>query len=129
MRAPAGLAVLVAIIAAGCGQDAPGPPTASAPTPPAATATAPAASGAGDPAKGRQVYVSQCVACHNSDPARAGPVGPPVQGAPRDLLQGKVLEATYPPGYTPTRDSRVMPARPDLAPSIPDLAAYLGQAR
>ena len=51
--------------------------------------------------RGRQVYLAQCTACHNSDPAQAGPVGPPVKGASRALLETKVVRGSYPPGYTP----------------------------
>jgi mono/diheme cytochrome c family protein len=80
---------------------------------------------AGSVEKGRQVWLGQCIACHNSDPARDGPLGPAVKGASRELLEERVVKGTYPPGYTPKRSSKVMPARPDLAPSIPDLAAYL----
>ena len=35
--------------------------------------------------RGRQVYLAHCVACHNSDPAQPGPVGPPVKGSSRAL--------------------------------------------
>jgi hypothetical protein len=52
-------------------------------------------------------------------------VGPPVKGASRALLEARLLHAGYPPGYTPKRSSAVMPAMPQLAASIPDLAAYL----
>ena len=96
---------------AGCGRDE-GPVTASGP---------------GDPERGRQVWLAQCVACHNVDPAKDGPVGPAVKGASRELLDARVVRGTYPPNYTPKRDSKVMPARPDLAPSMPDLTAFLSR--
>lgn len=85
------------------------------------------ASGPGDPERGRQVWLAQCVACHNVDPAKDGPVGPAVRGASRELLDARIVRATYPPNYTPKRDSKVMPARPDLAPSVPDLTAFLSR--
>ena len=31
--------------------------------------------------RGRLVYLSSCTACHSSDPAQAGPVGPEVKGS------------------------------------------------
>ena len=86
--------------------------------------------GAGDDAaaaRGRTVYLAQCTACHATDPAQAGPVGPPVKGASRALLEARILHASYPPGYTPKRTSAVMQAMPQLASSIPDLAAYLAK--
>ena len=134
----AGLLLLV-----GCGRDdTPGPaasgpraPAAPAPSPPAPAASAPApgaapaapvqTASAADPAKGRQVYVAQCVACHNGDPSKDGTLGPALKGSSRELLEARVLRAAYPPGYKPKRDSKVMPARPDLAGSVSDLAAYL----
>jgi mono/diheme cytochrome c family protein len=75
--------------------------------------------------RGRQVYLAQCVACHNTDPAQPGPVGPPVKGAARALLEAKVLKGTYPPGHTPKRSTTVMVPLPALAPDIAALADYL----
>ena len=65
------------------------------------------------------------MACHNADPGKDGPIGPAVKGASMDLLEARVVHGTYPPGYKPKRDSKVMPPRPDLVVSIPDLTAYL----
>lgn len=81
--------------------------------------------GGGDPTKGRQVWLAQCVACHNTDPSKDGPVGPAVKGASLELLEARVLRGQYPPGYMPKRDTKAMPPRPDLAPRLADLAAYL----
>ena len=95
-----------------------------------------AATGCTDPAprsasaeRGRQVYVAQCTACHHpSDPAKPGALGPPIQGTPREVLEAKVLRGAYPPGYTPKRDSRVMPPMPALTPDIAALADYLKES-
>ena len=139
-----------ALLLAACGQeDKPAPgaapaspaPTASAPAPPSPApsspapqaqpphATAPsskaATAAAGDPEKGRQVYLGQCVACHNRDPAKDGPLGPAVKGSSPELVEARVVRGEYPAGYTPKRPSKVMPVRPDLAASISDLAVYL----
>ncbi len=75
--------------------------------------------------RGRQVYLAQCTACHASDPAQPGPVGPPIKGASRDLLEAKVLRGAYPPGYRPQRPTRIMPPQPQVAAEIAALAAYL----
>ncbi|HEV8615789.1 MAG TPA: cytochrome c [Methylomirabilota bacterium] len=75
--------------------------------------------------RGRQVYLAQCIQCHSPDPAQAGPVGPPVKGASRELLEAKILRADYPPGYRPKRPTKVMPAQPTVAPDIAALAEYL----
>lgn len=79
-----------------------------------------------DPAtRGKQVYLAECIACHNSDPAKDGPIGPAVKGSSRELLEARVLRASYPPGYTPKRPTSLMPPQPKLAPKIPELAAFL----
>lgn len=83
------------------------------------------ATGEGNPNRGRQVYLANCVACHNPDPSRPGPLGPPVKGAARELLEARVLRASYPPGYRPKQGTALMQPMPNLAPAIPDLAAYL----
>ena len=75
--------------------------------------------------RGRQVYQANCTSCHASDPSRNGPLGPPVKGASPDLLEARIMRGTYPPGYTPKRQSAVMQPLPSLGPSIGDLAAYL----
>jgi mono/diheme cytochrome c family protein len=75
--------------------------------------------------RGRQIYLAQCIACHNSDPAVAGPVGPPVKGSSPELLEAKIVKGTYPPGYAPKRPTTLMPPQLALAPEIPNLAAFL----
>jgi mono/diheme cytochrome c family protein len=75
--------------------------------------------------RGRRIYLARCTACHSADPALAGPVGPAVKGSAIDLVRARVLRAAYPPGYVPKRPTRIMPAQPDLAPWIADLAAFL----
>jgi mono/diheme cytochrome c family protein len=75
--------------------------------------------------RGRQVYLAHCIACHNTDPAQAGAVGPPLRGSSRELLETKVLYGTYPPGYTPKRPTTVMVPIPAVAPEIASLAEYL----
>jgi mono/diheme cytochrome c family protein len=75
--------------------------------------------------RGRQIYVAQCTQCHAMDPAQPGPVGPPVKGSSSELLEGKLLRGTYPPGYKPKRPTAIMPQQPQLTKEIPALAAYL----
>ena len=75
--------------------------------------------------RGRQIYQAQCIACHNTDPAQPGPVGPPVKGSPRELLEAKVLKGSYPPGYAPKRPTKVMVPIPAVAPEIDALTEYL----
>jgi mono/diheme cytochrome c family protein len=69
--------------------------------------------------------VANCVACHNNDPSKDGPIGPALKGSPRELLESRVLRTEYPAGYKPKRSTKVMPTFPFLKTEIPYLAAYL----
>ena len=98
---------------------------------PGGSATSPAAPRNPDPepedlvSKGRQAYLSSCIACHNPDPKLDGALGPPVAGAKLPLVEARVMRAEYPEGYQPKRDTRSMVAMPFLERQIPALAAYL----
>ena len=105
MSRGAWLVVGVAVLVTGCGES-------STPVDPLAE-------------RGRLIFVAQCAQCHATDPAQAGPVGPPVKGASAALLEAKIVRGEYPSGYTPKRPTKVMPATPSLAAEIPALAAYL----
>jgi mono/diheme cytochrome c family protein len=75
--------------------------------------------------RGRSVYLANCVACHNNDPSKDGPIGPAVKNSSRELLEARVLTTSYPPGYKPKRPTKVMPQFPFLKDEIPYLAEYL----
>ena len=78
--------------------------------------------------RGRSVWMANCVACHASDPTKAGALGPDVAGSSRELLEARVVRGEYPPGYTPKRSTAAMVALPHLEDSIDDLYAYLNEA-
>jgi mono/diheme cytochrome c family protein len=76
--------------------------------------------------RGKTIYLSVCIACHNANPALDGSVGPAIAGSSEALLEAKVIHGNYPPGYKPKRPgSGAMPRFPHLADQIPALAAYL----
>src|SRR5262245_19914757 len=77
--------------------------------------------------RGKVVYNGVCIACHNANPALDGSLGPANAHASRALVEAKVLHSAYPPGYTPKRTSKAMPAMPHLADKIDDLTAYLAE--
>jgi len=79
----------------------------------------------GEAARGRRVYLAQCVQCHAPDPTQAGALGPPLKGSSRELLEAKLLHGTYPPGYRPKRPTAVMPLQPQMASETGALAAFL----
>lgn len=86
---------------------------------------------AGDAAKGKGVFMANCIACHNPDPSKDGPLGPAIKGSAKALLEARVLngnikyDQSYPKGYKPKRDTRIMVPLPHLKPSLDDLAAFL----
>ena len=75
--------------------------------------------------KGKAVYISQCVVCHNINPTLPGSVGPEIANSSLELIRARVMTATYPTNYKPKRQSRVMLAFPYLEKDIPALHAYL----
>jgi mono/diheme cytochrome c family protein len=75
--------------------------------------------------RGKKVYVANCIACHNADPSKPGPVGPAIKGSSPELIEARVMRAAYPPGYTPKRDTKLMVPQVHVADKIDDLAAYL----
>lgn len=80
-------------------------------------------------ARGRKVFVVNCSSCHNINPKLDGSLGPAIAGAPRALVEARVLHQAYPPGYQPKRTTHLMRPLPWLAPEIGDLTAYLAAAQ
>lgn len=76
-------------------------------------------------AKGKAVYSSSCTACHNINPRLPGSLGPEVFGSSKELIEARVLSATYPVGYKPKRETHQMVAMPHLKNEIENLAAFL----
>ncbi len=77
--------------------------------------------------RGKVIYVSSCIACHNVDPSKDGSVGPAIKGSSLELISARVLRAAYPAGYKPKRETAQMPALPHLEKEIPALHAYLNE--
>ena len=79
--------------------------------------------------RGKGVYISNCIACHNTNPSLDGSIGPAVAGSGLDLITHRVLTRDYPPGYKPKRNSGVMPEFPQLKNDVEALHAYLNLIR
>ena len=78
--------------------------------------------------KGRIVYMTTCVVCHNANPNLPGTQGPPIAGSSRELVEARVLHLSYPPGYKPKRNTHAMKAQPQLARQIDNITAFLQEA-
>lgn len=79
--------------------------------------------------RGRIVYMTKCVECHNRDPNLAGVKGPPIAGSSEELIEARALRLSYPPGYKPKRTTHQMRKMPNLKPEIPNLALFLQAAQ
>jgi mono/diheme cytochrome c family protein len=77
--------------------------------------------------RGENTYKHVCIACHAANPSEDGSLGPAIAGSSRELIEARVVHASYPEGYTPKRNSQAMPKLPHLAGAVDDLTAYLNQ--
>ncbi|MGZ3708220.1 MAG: c-type cytochrome [Bdellovibrionota bacterium] len=75
--------------------------------------------------RGRVVYQTTCIACHNSDPHKPGAIGPEIWGSPKELVTARIMKAGYPEGYKPKRETHTMPAFPQLERDAEAIALYL----
>jgi hypothetical protein len=75
------------------------------------------------------VYLSYCTACHGVDPGRDTPLGPAILGSSQELLLARVRDASYPPGYRPKRDTKIMAPVGPAVGRIAELAAFLREYR
>ena len=102
---------------------------------PAPKAAAMSVGAPADADKGKQTYMTICIACHGPDPSKDGLIGPAITGSSRELLEARIMngnanfDKSYPPGYTPKRNTRVMTPFPQVKNDIDHLAAYLNQAK
>ncbi|MBI2608004.1 MAG: cytochrome c [Deltaproteobacteria bacterium] len=58
--------------------------------------------------KGKVIYNSHCVVCHNMNPKISGVLGPELVGSHFELLKLKVTQNQYPESYTPKRQTQLM---------------------
>jgi mono/diheme cytochrome c family protein len=75
--------------------------------------------------KGKIIYFSTCTACHNSNPAMPGSVGPEIKGSKFPLLKARILNSSYPEGYKPKRTTHIMPKFPLTEEQITYVEAFL----
>ncbi len=91
---------------------------AAAPPPAAAPADAKVRTGHG-------LYLANCIACHNANPALDGSLGPAIKGSTLELVQARVLRGDYPAGYAPKRATHIMVKLPLSEDNVAAIQAYL----
>jgi mono/diheme cytochrome c family protein len=79
--------------------------------------------------KGKRLYLSNCIQCHNRDPNLKGNLGPELVDAPLAVVYSKVMTGVYPEklpaGFKPKRQSKVMRKIPKLEKDIPAIHAWI----
>jgi mono/diheme cytochrome c family protein len=79
--------------------------------------------------KGKEIYLSTCIQCHNKDPNVKGPIGPELVDAPLEVMQVKVVTGRYPEvlpeGFVPKRKTKQMRKFPNLEKDVPSIHAYV----
>ncbi len=97
--------------------------------PEAKTAEVVVEAGPVDLEKGKAIYLSTCIKCHNKDPNVKGPIGPELVDAPLELMHHKVITGRYPDvlpeGFVPKRKTKQMTKFPQLGKDVPSIHAYV----
>lgn len=79
--------------------------------------------------RGRRLYISNCISCHNKDPKIKGAIGPEVIDAPLEVMTAKILTGKYPEplpaGFVPKRKTKAMRKIPKLEKDIPAIYAWI----
>lgn len=82
-----------------------------------------------DIAKGKEIYLSTCIKCHNKDPNVKGAIGPELTDAPLEIMQVKVATGRYPDvlpeGFVPKRKTKQMIKQPQVLADVPSIHAYV----
>ena len=75
--------------------------------------------------EGKRIYIMTCTKCHNTNPNKAGIIGPDLYSTPLEVFESKVIKGTYPNGYKPKRKTRVMPKFKNLTNKIDAIYNYI----
>ena len=79
--------------------------------------------------KGKRLYLSNCIQCHNKDPNLKGSIGPEMVDAPLSVMTSKIMTVAYPAvlpaGFVPKRKSKAMKKIMKLEKDIPAIFAFV----
>lgn len=79
--------------------------------------------------KGKRIWLTTCIQCHNRDPNIKGSIGPETVDAPLEIMTAKVMTGKYPDvlpaGFVPKRKTKAMRPLPQFKNDIPSIHAYV----
>jgi len=79
--------------------------------------------------RGRRLYLSNCIQCHNKDPNLKGSLGPEMIDAPLSVMTSKVMTGVYPAvlpaGFVPKRKTKTMRKIPKPEKDIPAIYDFV----
>jgi mono/diheme cytochrome c family protein len=79
--------------------------------------------------RGKRLYLSNCIQCHNKDPNIKGSIGPELTDSPLEVMTSKVMTGKYPnplpQGFVPKRKTSAMRKLPQLQKDIPAIYAWV----
>jgi mono/diheme cytochrome c family protein len=79
--------------------------------------------------KGKTLFMSNCISCHNKDPNIKGAIGPELTDAPLEVMMVKVKTGRYPDvlpaGFVPKRKTKQMRKFPNLEKDVPSIHAWI----
>jgi hypothetical protein len=82
-----------------------------------------------DLGRGKTIYLSACIKCHNKDPNVKGSIGPELVDAPLEIMAYKVANGKYPKdlpaGFVPKRKTNQMMKQPQYSKDVPSIHAYI----
>lgn len=83
--------------------------------------------------RGRTLFMSNCISCHNKDPNIKGAIGPELIDAPLEVMTVKVVTGRYPEvlpaGFVPKRKTKQMRKFPNLEKDVPSIHAWIQSVR
>ena len=79
--------------------------------------------------KGKRVFYTNCISCHNRNPNLKGSIGPELIDAPLEIMQIKVITGRYPDvfpaNFIAKRKTKAMKAFPMLKNDVPAIFAFI----
>ena len=75
--------------------------------------------------KGKKVYQSQCVKCHNTNPSKIGILAPDIAGSSLQTIESMLLNGRPPEGQTPKWTHVEMDPLPHLIEEAPYIFEYI----